>query len=88
MVEKIDQLTFPNIYKSDFLEILWLLKREKIKSDKLTKALDLLVSKRQRNGSWLLERKINNMIVSIGETNLPNQYITKRANEVLSFYQS
>lgn len=88
MVDKMDQLTFPNMYKSDFLEILWLLKREKVKSGKLNKAVNLLTSKRQNNGSWLLERKISNMVVSIGETNLSNPYITKRADEVMNFYLS
>ena len=38
MIKDIDNLTFPNMYKSDFLEILWLLKREKVQSEKLKPA--------------------------------------------------
>jgi len=86
MIPKMDSLTFPNMYKSDFLEILWLLKREKIKSDDLKPALELLRSKQQGDGCWLLERKVHNMVVSIGELNKPNQFITNRANEILDYY--
>jgi hypothetical protein len=88
MIQKIDLLTFPNMYKSDFLEILWLLKREKIKSDKLKPALELLKSKQQKNGSWHLERKVHNMVTSVGELNHPNQFITDRADEVLNYYKN
>lgn len=83
MIEKLDLLTFPNMYKSDFLEILWLLKREKVHSEAMDKALRLLQSKQQHNGSWQLEREINNMVVSIGKKNTPNAFITQRALEVI-----
>lgn len=83
MIEKLDMLTFPNMYKSDFLEILWLLKREKVNSDDMERALQLLQSKQQDDGSWLLEREINNMVVSIGKKNAPNAFITQRAIEVI-----
>ncbi|MBK7009730.1 MAG: hypothetical protein IPH36_14430 [Saprospiraceae bacterium] len=83
MIEKLDLLTFPNMYKSDFLEILWLLKREKVYSEAMDKALRLLLSKKQHNGSWQLEREIYNMVVSIGRKNSPNAFITQRALEVI-----
>lgn len=85
---KIDLLTFPNMYKSDFLEILWLLKREKVVSDNLKPALKLLLSKRQPNDKWKLERLVKNMLVSIGAINQPNPFITNRANEVLLYYSN
>ncbi len=86
MVKDIDKLTFPNMYKSDFLEILWLLKRENIRSEKLKPAVNLLKSKRMPHGSWNLENKVNNMVTSIGETSRPNYFVTRRAKEVLNFY--
>ncbi|KAA3609858.1 MAG: hypothetical protein D8M58_08560 [Calditrichaeota bacterium] len=86
MIKKMDLLTFPNMYKSDFLEILWLLKREKIKSEKLEPALKLLKSKQQESGYWQLERKVNSMVSSIGELGKPNEFVTDRANEVLKYY--
>lgn len=88
MIDKIDRLTFPNMYKSDFLEILWLLKREKIKSEQLTKAIRLLKSKQQKDGTWNLERKVNNMVVSIGEPEKYNPFVTNRAKDVLKYFHS
>ncbi len=86
MIKHIDKLRFPNMYKSDFLEILWLLKRENVRSENLRLAIDLLKSKRLSCENWNLDRKVNNMITSIGEVNQPNQFVTKRAKEVLDFY--
>lgn len=86
MINHIDKLTFPNMYKSDFLEILWLLKRENVKSDNFRLAIDLLKSKQLSCGNWNLERKVNNMTTSIGEIHQPNQFVTRRAKEVLDFY--
>lgn len=82
----IDRLTFPNMYKADFLEILWLLTKNKVKDSRIERALDLLRSKQIETGSWPLERKIANLPSSIGQTGRPNVFITKRANEVLAFY--
>lgn len=87
MIKHMDKLTFPNMYKSDFLEILWLLKREQVKSEVLDPALDLLQSKQQPDETWHLERKVNNMATSIGQINRPNPFITHRAQEVLEYYQ-
>ncbi len=86
MIKDIDKLTFPNMYKSDFLEILWLFKRENIRSENLNSAIDLLKSKRLSIGNWNLEKIVNNMTTNIGDINQPNQFVTKRAKEVLDFY--
>jgi len=83
----IDKLVFPCMYQSNFLEILWLLKRENVQSETLLPALQLLKSKQQPEGNWNLEKKISNMVASVGAENKPNEYITKRAIEVLEFYQ-
>jgi hypothetical protein len=86
MIPKMDLLTFPNMYKSDFLEILWILKRENVMSDDLIPALDLLRSKCQADGNWHLERLVHNMAAPIGRLNQPNPFITNRAKDVLGFY--
>ena len=85
MIKKMDLLTFPNMYKSDFLEILWLLKREKVQSD-IEPALNLLKSKQLSDGNRKLERTMNNMVTSIGQVDKPNQFVSERAREVLEFY--
>jgi hypothetical protein len=79
----ISQLTFPNFYKSDFLEILWLLAREGVHDERMARALDLLRSKRQDSGSWALEKPMN-ILVSIGDKGCANAFITERARQVLA----
>jgi len=83
---KIDALTFPSMYKSDFLEILWLLKRENVRSPDLIHSLQLLRSKQKADGNWHLERQIHHMVASAGSLNNPNPFISERAEEVLEFY--
>lgn len=81
----IGKLTIPNMYKADFLEILWLLNIEGIKSVEMIKALELLESKRQEDGTWVLERQVKNLTVSLTKKKLGNELITKRANEVINY---
>jgi hypothetical protein len=81
----IQYITFPNMYQADFLEILWLLKREKVKSIHISKALNLLISKMKPDSSWKIERQIKNLIIPIGNKNYGNELITRRAREVLEY---
>ena len=81
----IDKLTFPNFYKSDFLEILWLLAREDVHDERMDRALRLLRSKQKDDGTWQLE-KAQNIIGSTGQAGCANAFITERANEVLALY--
>ena len=79
----IGELTFPNLWWDDFLEILWLLTREGIKDKRMSRAMELLRSKRQEDGSWELEHPVPNLIVSMGRKSCANGFITARAVEVL-----
>ena len=81
----IGKLAFPNFYKSDFLEILWLLAREKVHDRRMSRALELLRSKIKDGGFWELEKSMN-IIVSIGQKDCANAFITERATEVLDYY--
>jgi len=85
--KQIQYITFPNMYKSDFLEILWLLKRERVRSKKLTKALHLLVSKRGEDTGWKIERKMKDLIIPIDRALYGNELVTDRAKEILAYYQ-
>jgi len=82
----IDKLTFPNFYKSDFLEILWLLGREEVQDKRTSRALELLWSKRKEDGAWTLEKSMNT-IVPVGQKDCANAFITERAAEVLDDYE-
>jgi hypothetical protein len=77
-------LTFPNFYKSDFLELLWLLARENVRDQRMSRALNLLRSKKKEDGFWQLEKPLNT-IVPVGQKGSANAFITERAHEVLDF---
>ena len=81
----IGKLTLPNFYKSDFLEILWLLAREEVHDRKMSRSLELLRSKMKDGGFWELEKSMN-FIVSIGQKDCANAFIMERATEVLDYY--
>jgi hypothetical protein len=81
----IEKLTFPNFYRSDFLEILWLLAREDVHDRRMSRALALLRSRMKEGSSWELEKSMNT-IVSIGQKGCANAFITERASEVLDHY--
>jgi hypothetical protein len=77
-------LTFPNFYKSDFLEILWLLRREGVQDRRMSRALELLRSRMKEDGTWELE-KSQNTIVATGQKGCANAFITERAKAVLDY---
>ena len=83
----IQYLTFPNMWQADFLEILWILKREQVKSARMKGALDFLMSKRSPESTWKMERSIKNLIVPVGKTSYGNELVTRRAREVSKYYQ-
>jgi hypothetical protein len=85
LTRDISQLTFPNFYKSDFLEILWLLAREKVHDSKMSRSLELLRSKMKKGGFWELEKSLN-IIASIGQKGCANAFVSERANDVLNYY--
>lgn len=82
----IEKLAFPNFYKSDVLEILWLLAREEVRDSRISRALALLRSRQQADGSWQLEKSLNT-IVSMGDKGSANPFISARVNEVLDYYR-
>lgn len=86
LAKNIDKISFPNMYKSDFLEILWLLKRENIKSIQLERSLKLLESKMKEDETWELERVIKDLITPVTKTCYGNLLVTKRAREVAKYY--
>lgn len=82
----IERIAFPNMYHSDFLEVLWLLKREQVKSPDLRPALELLKSKEKTGSIWELESPVKNLIIPITKNRYGTVLVTERAREVLQFY--
>lgn len=83
----IKHLTFPNMYQGDFLEILWLLKREQVKSVHIQRALNLLNNKMGSDLTWKIERQVKDLIIPIGKKSYGNEFVTNRAREVMEYYQ-
>jgi hypothetical protein len=84
--KNIEKLAFPNMYKADFLEILWILKREQVRSDSMTLALELLRNKKNSKGLWEIEHPIKNLVIPFGKKTFANNLITERAQEVCDYY--
>jgi hypothetical protein len=78
---------FPLFYNSDALEVLDTLTRLNIRDDRMQNAIDLVVSKQQSDGKWLLKHTFNGrMWHDIEVKHQPSKWITLRALRVLRHY--
>jgi hypothetical protein len=82
MHTNIKKLTFPNMYQADLLEILWLLKRENVRSVQMDRAMDLLRSKIRPDSTWRIEQPVRDLVIPIGR-GVASEFITARARQVL-----
>ncbi len=82
----IDRMSFPLMYHSDFLEILYVLTELDIKDDRMLDAIDLLLSKQTEQGRWVLERIPSNMLLKLETRGKESKWITYRALKVLKNY--
>ena len=83
----IARLTIPNLIRSDYLEILWILKKAGVRQKEMSRAIDLLASRRNGDGSWNLEHPMHSLITSVGRKNRANVFVTERALEVMDFWK-
>ena len=75
---------FPLFYQSDALEVLDTLTRLGVHDDRMQPAVDLVLSARQPDGSWLLDNTYNGkMWVNIEEKGKPSKWVTLRALRAL-----
>jgi hypothetical protein len=80
---------FPLMYQTDALEILDFLTKLGYKDPRMQDAVDLLVSKQNTNGQWLLENTFNGRYqINIENKNEPSKWVTLRALQVLQRYYS
>ncbi len=76
---------FPLMYQTDVLEILDILTELGYRDERMGEAVDLLVSKRNENGRWLLENNYGGerLLVPMGRKGEESKWITLRAARVL-----
>ena len=85
------RFAFPNWWHYDVLRGLDYLRRARVKPDaRVAEAIELVESKRDREGRWLLEvRYPGNMPIEMDqEQGSPNRWITLRALRVLNWYSA
>jgi len=82
------KLGFPLMYQDDVLEILEILAKLKVKDKHLEQAVEIVESKRNREGKWILENTFNGrFITDIEQKGKPSKWITLKALQVLKFYR-
>jgi len=83
------QLSFPHMYQSDILEILDILTRLGVKDERMQDAINIVISKQNNDGKWILERTFNGRFqVDIESKNKPSKWITLNALKVLKKYNA
>jgi hypothetical protein len=80
---------FPLMYQTDALEILGILTKLQYKDKRMQEAVDLLISKQDNQGKWLLENTFNGRYqVNIERKGKTSKWITLKALTTLKrFYQ-
>lgn len=83
------QLSFPHMYQSDILEILDILTKLGCKDERMQDAINIVISKQNNDGKWILERTFNGRFqVDIESKNKPSKWITLNALKVLKKYNA
>jgi len=79
---------FPLMYQADALEILGILSKLNYKDKRMQEAIDLVISKQDNEGRWMLENTFNGRYqVNIEQKEKPSKWITLHALRVLKrFY--
>ncbi len=82
------QFGFPLMWKTDALEVLEILTRLGCKDDRMQDAIDLIISKQNENGRWILEKTFNGrMQANIEQKGKESKWLTLKAMKVLKgFY--
>ena len=81
------QLGFPHMYQNDILEILDILTRLGVKDKRTQDAIDIVVSKQNNEGKWILENTFNGkFLTNIEQKDKPSKWITLNAITTLKRY--
>lgn len=83
------RLGFPHMYQDDILEILNILLKLKVKDKRIQEAVNIVVSKQDSQGKWILEETFNGrFITNIESKGKPSKWITLNAIKMLKKYYS
>jgi hypothetical protein len=79
---------FPLMYQTDVLEILGILTKLGVKDERIQEAVDLVLSKQDERGRWMLENTFNGRFqTNIEQKGVSSKWVTLRALSVLKgFY--
>ncbi|UCF12897.1 MAG: hypothetical protein JSW06_01235 [Thermoplasmatales archaeon] len=81
------RLGFPLMYQTDILEILGILTRLGVSDERMQDAIDIVISKQDEQGRWILENTFNGRFITNIETKgKPSKWITLNAIRVLKNY--
>jgi hypothetical protein len=81
------KLGFPLMYQTDVLEILGILTYLGYRDDRMREALDVVISKQDEQGRWMLENTFNGRYqVSIEHKGEPSKWVTMNALRTLKKY--
>ena len=81
------RLRFPHMYQDDILEILNILTILGVKDERMQDAVDIVVSKQDNKGRWILEESFNGRYITNIETKgKPSKWITLNAILMLKNY--
>jgi hypothetical protein len=82
------RLGFPKMWQTDILEILGILTRLKVRDTRMQEAFDLLVSKQNHQGRWIVQDSFNGRFqVPIETKGRPSKWVTLNALTVLKNYR-
>lgn len=78
---------FPRMYQTDVMEILLILTQLGIRDDRMQEAVDLILSRQDPQGRWLLQDTLNDSFaVKIEAKDKPSKWLTLNALTILSRY--
>ncbi|MCL5991496.1 MAG: terpene cyclase/mutase family protein [Bacteroidetes bacterium] len=78
------ELGFPLMWDTDILEVLTILDKLGIRDERMNSAIDLIVTKMKKDGTWIMEKSFNGkMLVRIEQVGKPSQWITLKALALL-----
>jgi len=80
---------FPLMYQTDVLEILGILTKLGYKDERMQEAIDIVISKQDNEGRWMLENTFNGRYqVNIEQKEKPSKWITLHALRILKRFYS